>query len=200
MINFFGEKTRLLSRPYRRDAGSTPLEVARPARNNIFIGERKARAPIKTTLFTGRTRSLTGFTLIELLVVTAILAMLLSIIFIRVTEIRAKARDASREERIRQIRNALDLYNVNRLRFPICPEETVINGTTDCLSAALINDGVIRVSVSIDPLGGSTGVCGDPENYVFCYESDDGSNYMLRYDLETDTVNGKSSGWQTTGS
>lgn len=137
-----------------------------------------------------------GFTLIELLVVTAILGVLLAVIFVTVSGARAKSRDASREERIRQIRNALDIYNVNHLQFPICATETVINGTTDCLSVALISDGAIQSAVSIDPLGAADGTCGDPGDYVFCYQSDDGSTYTIRYNLETDSILGKSAGWQ----
>ena len=140
-----------------------------------------------------------GFTLLELLVVIAIIGMLTSFIFVQMTGFRANSRDATREESIKQIQNGLDLYHVTHLRYPICAE-VIINGSNDCLSSALVNDGVFN-SVPVDPLGGGTGVlpCGDsnPNLFEFCYESATGSDYIIQYNLETNTIQGKDAEWQT---
>ncbi|PIR69656.1 MAG: hypothetical protein COU47_02000 [Candidatus Niyogibacteria bacterium CG10_big_fil_rev_8_21_14_0_10_46_36] len=138
-----------------------------------------------------------GFTILELLVVLAIIGMLASFVFVQTGGFRSNSRDANREESIKQLQNGLDLYHVTHLRYPIC-SEVVINGTTDCLSAALVGDGAFNAAPT-DPLGPVTGTCGDPGDYVFCYESTDGVSYTIQYHLETDTVLGKSAGWQTVG-
>jgi prepilin-type N-terminal cleavage/methylation domain-containing protein len=137
----------------------------------------------------------TGFTLIELLVVTAIGAMILSVVFILTSKAKERARDARREEDIKQIQNALNLYQTNLHLFPQCPL-TPINGTNDCLSAVLIQEGLI-MGVPTDPLGRRDNNCGLSGNYVYCYESTDGFSYNLMYNLETDSVPGKQKGWQT---
>jgi type II secretion system protein G len=51
-----------------------------------------------------------GFTLIELLVVIAIIGLLSSIVLASLNTARAKARDASRLEEIKQIKTALEFY------------------------------------------------------------------------------------------
>lgn len=138
-----------------------------------------------------------GFTLIEMLVVTALAAMILSVVFITVSNTKAKSRDARREHDIKEIQNALNLYQVNHRSFPQCGL-TVINGSNDCLSAELVQDGAM-MGVPIDPLRGSNGTCGDNQSYVYCYESNDGVGYEIRYHLETDSIPKKSKGWQTVG-
>ena len=135
-----------------------------------------------------------GFTIIELLVVLAIAVLILSIVFVSVRSAKAKGRDARREEDIKQLQNALNIYNVNSRVFPACALG-VITGESDCLSLALKSDNIVG-SVSTDPLGGGTGVCLDAASHVYCYESANGLTYTLRYNLETDTIPGKSSGWQ----
>ncbi|MBI5787114.1 MAG: type II secretion system protein [Candidatus Niyogibacteria bacterium] len=135
-----------------------------------------------------------GFTIIELLVVLAIATFLLSIVFVSVREARAKGRDARREEDMKQLQNALNIYHVNSRSFPTC-SLGVITGINDCLSQALRSDDTVG-SVSTDPLGGGTGTCLDAASHVYCYESADGSAYTMHYSLETDSIPGKSSGWQ----
>jgi prepilin-type N-terminal cleavage/methylation domain-containing protein len=136
-----------------------------------------------------------GFTLIELLVVMAIIGMLLSAVSFLMSGARAKGRDARREEDMKQIQNALNLYVTNTGRFPICAEG-VIDGKTDCLSATLISAKSTDV-VSIDPLQGSTGTCNAAGSYIYCYQSANGSTYVLEYNLETSNIQGKTAGWQS---
>lgn len=135
-----------------------------------------------------------GFTIVELLIVTAIIALIASLVFVSFESTKAKSRDARREEDIKQIQNALDLYFVTHREFPECIE-AVINGSTDCLSQALINEGAIA-GLPIDPLGGSAGVCDGASSYVYCYQSDK-FIYTLKYRLETNTIANKSAGWQS---
>lgn len=52
-----------------------------------------------------------GFTLVELLVVVAIIGLLAGIAVVSVNSVRVKARDAKRIADVKQIQNALELYN-----------------------------------------------------------------------------------------
>ncbi|MEK7648540.1 MAG: type II secretion system protein [Patescibacteria group bacterium] len=52
-----------------------------------------------------------GFTLVELLVVVAIIGLLAGIAIVSVNSVRIKARDTRRIADIKQIQNALELYN-----------------------------------------------------------------------------------------
>lgn len=138
-----------------------------------------------------------GFTIIELLVVSALIALLVSIVFTTITGARARSRDSRREIDIKEIQNAVNLYAVNNTAFPVCAPEIVINGTTDCLSAQLLAVGAIS-KVPVDPLGKASGICGDPVGYVYCFVSD-GLTYTLRHHLETNSIQGKDAGWQSIG-
>lgn len=138
-----------------------------------------------------------GFTIVELLVVIAIASFILSIVFVSVRDAKARGRDARREEDIKQIQNMLDIYHVNNRQYPAC-SLGVINGATDCLSLALIGEGIVSAVVASDPLHGSAGTCLADASHVYCYESASSENYILHYNLETDTIPGKSAGWQAT--
>lgn len=138
-----------------------------------------------------------GFTIIELLVVSALVALLASIVFTAITGTRARSRDSRRETDIKEIQNALNLYSVNNRAFPICASEVVVNGSADCLSAQLLAAGAMS-QVPVDPLGKASGTCGDATGYVYCYVSD-GIVYTLRHHLETNSIQGKTAGWQSVG-
>lgn len=138
-----------------------------------------------------------GFTLIELLAVLAIIAILSagSVAFFSVAA--AKGRDSRRERDIKEIQNILALYANNRGKYPLCSPEVAINGATDCLSIAIIGEGS-SASTPIDPRhGAGTGTCGGAEFFDYCYVSTDGKTYTLRYLLETDSIPGKSLGWNS---
>ncbi|MEK7595990.1 MAG: prepilin-type N-terminal cleavage/methylation domain-containing protein [Patescibacteria group bacterium] len=140
----------------------------------------------------------TGFTILEILVVLAIGGMILSFVLFGYRDLKAKSRDSTREHDIKQIRNSLDLYVNNAGVFPCEGEGEVIVGADSCLRDALLGVGVIP-ALPIDPLGKISGVCGDSNSYVYCYQVlEDGFSYQIRYNLETDSILGKTKGWQTT--
>jgi len=59
-----------------------------------------------------------GFTLIELLVVISIISLLSSVVLAALTEARSRARDARALSEINEIRNALELYRVDKGLYP----------------------------------------------------------------------------------
>lgn len=137
-------------------------------------------------------KSFCGFTLIEMLVVVAIFGILVSVVLARVVIAKAYARDAKRVESVRQLENALELYEKSESNYPVCAPEAVINGEDDCLSLALISANSMGRTPT-DPIGGFAGSCGDINSFVYCYVSADGATYTIRYHLETDSI--KPNGW-----
>jgi len=121
-----------------------------------------------------------GFTLIELLVVVAIIGLLVAIILVSIGNIKAKNRDARRVADMKQISNALNLYNNAHNLYPPV-------GDINDMTTALINDGSIS-GVPKDPLNSGS--------YVYTYNSN-GINYTLGFCLETNTIQGYSQGCHT---
>jgi len=150
-----------------------------------------------------------AFTLIELLVVIAVIAILSSFALVMLSDSKARGRDSRREGDMKQIQDGLQIYATNRQKYPDCPSGTVsvdtvnidnntfvkINGKDDCMSVALIGESFM-VGVPVDPLLGSSNDCSDLDAQIYCYVSD-GFTYILKYKLETDTIYGKSSGWNS---
>lgn len=138
-----------------------------------------------------------GFVAIEAIIVIILVVLTLSTVFVFIQESRAKNRDFRREQDIKAIRNALDVYNTGIGTFPTCSEEIVINGENDCLTQKLIAEEAIRMMPN-DPLHGGAGVCDAPDSYVYCYQASmNGLDYILKYNLETDNVAGKNAGWHS---
>lgn len=137
-----------------------------------------------------------GFTVIELLVVLGIIGLMAAIAMVLFSPSAAKGRDARREEDIKSLQGALNLYINQKGIYPVCAQETAIDGSTDCLSSLLLSDGAIR-AMPLDPKYGGSGSCGGANSFFYCYQSADGISYTIRYFLETNSIKGKNPGWQT---
>lgn len=137
-----------------------------------------------------------GFTIIELLVVLGIIGLMASIAMVFFSPSAAKGRDARREEDIKSIQSALNLYINQKGAHPVCAQETIIDGSNDCISSLLLSEETIK-AVPVDPKYTGAGSCGGANSFLYCYQSADGISYTIRYFLETDSIKGKSQGWQT---
>jgi prepilin-type N-terminal cleavage/methylation domain-containing protein len=124
-----------------------------------------------------------GFTLIELLVVVAIIGLLSSVVLASLSNARAKARDARRLSDLNQINLAIQMYYANKGFFPVCGtlEIFIDNGLTDCLSSALIAEGLMS-RLPYDPLYGNNGSAN--WGFDYGYYSPDGAHYDLRGGFE----------------
>jgi len=130
-----------------------------------------------------------GFTLVELLLVIAILGILASAVLVSLNGIRAQARDARRASDVKTLHDALALYQIDNARYPIAIDEIKIDGTNDALSLALKFYKVMG-SVPTDPINTDQGGV----LYYYYYKSADGISYVLRYCLETNSIQGRSAG------
>ncbi|MCH7882942.1 hypothetical protein IIA95_00820 [Patescibacteria group bacterium] len=135
------------------------------------------------------------FSVFELFVAVVVGAFILSIFFIFVESVRTRSRDTRREQDIKQLQTALNLYQANHRRFPICDPVNLIDR---CL-IPLVTEGAMP-TLPTDPLHESVGICEAEGSHVYCYKSARGSSYDLYYNLETDTISGKSAGWQRVSS
>lgn len=127
-----------------------------------------------------------GFTLIELLVVVAIIGILAVLILININQIRAKARDGRRISDIKSIQDGLAMYESNNQEYPHpYPDPGQEIDGSDPISQVLINE-KLMMAVPDDPLNNTP--------YEYWYISDDGTDYQIKYFLETDSVHGHSQG------
>lgn len=74
-----------------------------------------------------------GFTLIELLVVVSIMGLLAALAVVALNTARARARDARRVSDIKQIQTALELYYMDKYKYPADPTDNLIENL--CLSS-----------------------------------------------------------------
>lgn len=93
----------------------------------------------------------TGFTLIELLVVIAIIGLLASIILSSLNTAQQKGRDARRIEDVREIQNALLLYDQTCKSYPNTLSSGANNGS--CPSGTTLN--TFMVTIPNDPRSGN---------------------------------------------
>ena len=131
-----------------------------------------------------------GFTIIELLVVVAIIGLLAALIVASFSTIRAKSRDARREEDLKTLHNALALYQLSARVFPnpTAPEGVCLDGTTDPISGMLLGQGIeVIPTIPLDPLHNCGIGLPTAANAHYHYTSLDGSTYRLDYYLETDS-------------
>ena len=126
-----------------------------------------------------------GFTLIELLVVIAIIGVLATIVMVSVNNIRARARDDRRITDMKAFRDALAMYQIQNMAYPLEPEGAPITGS-DTMSQTLISERLLP-GVIVDPVNV------DPSVYTY-QSSSDGSNYTITFCLETDSLQGYSQG------
>ena len=123
-----------------------------------------------------------GFTLIELIVSIAIIAVLSAMIFVSIKEAKIKSRDAQRIANMREINNALNLYENANSQYPIYTGN--ITGS-DPMSIALKNTKSMLITPT-DPLNSAP--------YIYTYSSSDGTTFTLGFCLETNTIQGYSQG------
>jgi len=126
-----------------------------------------------------------GFTLVELLVVVAVIGLLVTAVTISVAKIKPRRQDVHRVSDIKSIQEALAMYHNNFRSYPIY--DGYITGS-DSMSSDLIDDNTIQ-KVPNDPI--------NRENYRYYYQSVDGSDYLIEYYLETNSIEGKLQGLNT---
>jgi type II secretion system protein G len=130
-----------------------------------------------------------GFTLVELLVVVAILGLLLSLVTISFQEMQSRSLDSRRMADIGSLQKALALYQVQHAQYPVEPDGIDVTGT-DELNVLLLNENFLSGQVK-DPINGTK----DGLSYVFHYLTNaSGSNYLISFCLETDSIQGKVEG------
>lgn len=133
-------------------------------------------------------RVISGFTLIELLVVLAILGIMLSLVLLSWRGVQMRSRDTRRISDIQTLQKALAMHQIQNTSYPLEAEEIKIDGT-DTMSQALMGENLLKSSVR-DPFNGvRSGV-----NYIYTYQSADGVSYLIKYCLETDSIQGKLKG------
>ena len=120
-----------------------------------------------------------GFSLTELLVVVAIIGILTAATLTSLQSARERSRDARRMSDMRNIQNALGLYQANNQG--LYPSSTLITiDGTDTLSLALEGDSLIS-DTPLDPLY---------PTYTYQYVATTTTSYRLIFCLETDQYEG----------
>ncbi len=140
-----------------------------------------------------------GFTIIELLVVVAIIAMLASAALALFSQVRVKARDATREQNTKTLQTALNLYATNSRKYPASSVLGTCTPSADCSTISSCGEPITNTSQAGSLLvqdGSLPSIPADPinqGNYKFYYSSDSLS-YTISYCLETSSIPQKSAG------
>ena len=124
------------------------------------------------------TRTTHGLVFLEILLVIALIIVGVLIVASAFDDVGQRARDAKRIAEIDAIQKALNLYYSGHAKFPVAPKETEITGD-DAVSRTLEEELAIR-EVPKDPLYPA---------YAYTYQSvEDGSGYILKFCLETESI------------
>lgn len=156
-------------------------------------------------------KSKRGFTLIELLVVIAIIGMLSSIVLGSLNTARTKARDAARQETLKSVQTAVELYYLVHGNYPVGTAFSVWDtygwnggvGWGQAFFSVLVTEKYIS-TLSRDPVnveGGTGNFLGDnsPTDLSYRYSSD-GQGYILGTNLESGSLTANNCGnWQIRG-
>jgi len=116
-----------------------------------------------------------GFSLIEILLVMAILAIISTISSISFSSIRNKAEDSKRKTEIGEIRSALEQYKSINNRYPT-PNVTITMGMPFGSEGLSDTNNTYMNKIPQDP---------DYPVKSYFYESVDGSDYILRSELNS---------------
>ena len=120
-----------------------------------------------------------GFTLIEILIVVSIIGMLASIVLVGLGSFRSRGRDARRAADLREVQNALELYNEKQGSYPQVSDWGE-------LGDALVSAEIGVTSIADDPLGGDHHYQygSDGQNYVLGATIEDKNNQILKGDID----------------
>lgn len=144
-----------------------------------------------------------GFTIVELLIVIVVIAILAAISIVAYSGIQERARNAQRQEDIRTIAKALEMYYIREGHYPsgncgaACPADKKINnswattsdGTWSILEAALVPEYISALPV--DPKASTSTPAAISGGYNYDYVTTNawcsaavGQMYLLTYMLE----------------
>jgi general secretion pathway protein G len=141
----------------------------------------------------------TGFTIVELLIVIVVIAILAAITIVAFNGIQARARDAQRQNDVKSITKALELYYLDNGKFPPGSGSTTINSswstTADSSWQNLANHLVPKYISSLpsDPVSTPNGNVQGSSALNYAYFADvsgyycgpTGQTYVLLYRQET---------------
>lgn len=121
-----------------------------------------------------------GFTLVEVLVVTSIIGILAGVVLSNLNDARGKAMDATRQQSLREMEAALELYYLDNGRYPttngaylgvsLSGDSRPTTGPTGYIPGLAPK---YMDELPVDPLRITTGWSG------YLYRSIDGTNYKL---------------------
>lgn len=126
-------------------------------------------------------KSRQGFTIVELLIVIVVIAILATISVVAYNGIQGRARDSGRQQDIRQLTRALELYYIDNGEYPTAGGSTTINGswstTADASWQNLVNalNSYMGSKVPVDPISTPNGNVQGAGKYNYAYFS--ASNY-----------------------
>jgi uncharacterized protein (TIGR02145 family)/prepilin-type N-terminal cleavage/methylation domain-containing protein len=120
--------------------------------------------------------ALSGFTLVELIVVIAIIALLVTLSLIALTNARMASRDSKRMADIKQIQTALDLFYDSQDRYPTDAEFQ--SGSLTYFNGNLGTTTYISIPT---PPAIADGSCSEAQNAYSYNVSADGSTYTINF-------------------